>query len=66
MAKAVQAGDLAPTTLDKTLTTLSTCLNTAVKDHLITTNPAWHQPRPTSIATKQRLPSQLQDIDVAN
>ena len=40
MAEAVKAGDLAPKTLDNTLTTLGTCLNAAVTDHLITTNPA--------------------------
>ncbi len=45
LAERVQAGDLAGKTVNNTLTTLTVCLNDAVKDGLIATNPAFGVPR---------------------
>ncbi len=45
LAERVQAGELAGKTVNNTLTTLTVCLNNAVKDGLIATNPAIGVPR---------------------
>lgn len=45
LAERVQAGELAGKTVNNTLTTLTVCLNDAVKDGLIATNPAIGVPR---------------------
>jgi integrase len=45
LAERVQAGEIAGKTVNNTLTTLTVCLNDAVKDGLITTNPAIGVPR---------------------
>ncbi len=45
LAERVQAGKLAGKTVNNTLTTLTVCLNDAVKDGLIATNPAIGVPR---------------------
>jgi integrase len=45
LAERVQAGELAGKTVNNTLTTLTVCLNEAVKDGLIATNPAIGVPR---------------------
>jgi integrase len=45
LAEHVQAGEIAGKTVNNTLTTLTVCLNDAVKDGLIATNPAIGVPR---------------------
>jgi integrase len=45
LAERVQAGEIAGKTINNTLTTLTVCLNDAVKDGLIATNPAIGVPR---------------------
>jgi hypothetical protein len=42
MTESMEAGEMAPPkTVDNTLTTLVVCLNAAVKDDLMVTNPGW-------------------------
>jgi integrase len=45
LAERVEAGEISGKTVNNTLTTLSVCLNAAVKDGLIATNPAVGAPR---------------------
>jgi integrase len=45
LAERVEAGEISGKTVNNTLTTLSVCLNTAVEDGLIATNPALGAPR---------------------
>lgn len=45
LAERVEAGEISGKTVNNTLTTLSVCLNTAVQDGLIATNPALGMPR---------------------
>jgi integrase len=44
-AETVDAGEIAPKTINNTLVTLVVCLNAALKDELIATNPALHVQR---------------------
>jgi integrase len=45
MTEAMEAGEIAPKTVNNTLTTLVVCLNEAVKDKLMVTNPALEIPK---------------------
>lgn len=45
MTEAMEAGEIAPKTVNNTLTTLVVCLNEAVKDNLMVVNPALEVPK---------------------
>jgi hypothetical protein len=45
MTEGMEAGEIAPKTVNNTLTTLVVCLNEAKKDKLMVTNPALEIPK---------------------
>ena len=60
-AEAVEAGEAAPKTVNNALGTLVVCLNAAVKDRVIATNPAIGRRSPSARSRRAPLPASARD-----